>query len=184
MLDAGTLPRSADHGDRVDADAATAADLVAPDPGEAPHPRHLSESDRLEGMTVGGAGTRLDLDEDRLAALFGYDVDLTGATTPVATDDAVPLADQVVGRQSLTPPAELVLAGHGHLRPPVWRRSNDTWGESRMLVRGQIRPGAGEDSYSSSASSLGSSNSFAASSSTLTSLNVSTRTALTNRSER
>ena len=57
-------------------------------------------------------------------------------------------------------------------------------GGGRPGIGGRGRRGGRGSSYSSSASSLGSSNSLEASSSTLTSLNVSTRTDFTNRSER
>ncbi|PJJ63613.1 DedA family protein [Compostimonas suwonensis] len=55
---------------------------------------------------------------------------------------------------------------------------------ARRAARAQHNERAERADYSSSASSLGSSNSFDESSSTLTSLNVSTRTDLTNLSER
>ena len=156
---------------------------------EPAHPRELAGRHRLGGMPERHRPPRLDLDDDELVPVERDEVELTVAGPPVAVQHVPSAVPDVRVRHVLAVPPHCVLRAHrttsahddasarhgaGHARTePVDTHHPRAVGGRAASAGQRAKPALPPRSSSALASS-----------STLTSLNVTTRTDFTNRAER
>ncbi|GFN07535.1 hypothetical protein Smic_60910 [Streptomyces microflavus] len=107
LRDGGTAPGH-DHSDQIDPDPSGRRPAVPlqPDLGEPPQPLRLDRGDRGHGMFEPVRPAGLHLAEDQRVTVPGDDVDLSGATAPVALDHGHSGVGQQPRRQILAVPPE------------------------------------------------------------------------------
>src|SRR5690606_21044285 len=115
VLDRGHGVSRRQHRDGVDADASALGRVRrAPLDGQAPEPGELHGRDRLEGVPERGRGARLHLDEDEGVTVAHDEVDLALPTPPVALHESIPASQQVLLREPLAAPAQVVFRRHAN----------------------------------------------------------------------
>ena len=170
--------------------------VVTPQPRELTQPALLAPRHRLEGGPVAVAAARLDLAHDEIADVAGHDVDLAPHAPPVAVEDRQALAAQVAAGEPLAVVTEEARRGaparvlsHRSSGPCHHPRALERPAETRPQVCGRhtdetSRAGRCGRTRQENSPVSGSLMSGLGSSSTLTSLNVTTRTFLTKRAGR